>query len=59
MKPDAVYGLPEEFETLAHTENCPVAAFRHVEKPIYGVQRHPEVIHTENGMQILKNFLII
>lgn len=54
---DAVYSLPDGFEVLAHTESCPVAAFRHVEKPIYGVQWHPEVIHTENGMEVFKNFL--
>ena len=54
---DAVYELPEQFEILAHTENCPIAAFKHREKPIYGVQWHPEVIHTENGMQMLRNFV--
>ena len=54
---DTVYSLPQEFESLAHTENCPVAAFRHKEKPIYGLQWHPEVIHTEKGMQILRNFI--
>jgi GMP synthase (glutamine-hydrolysing) len=54
---DTVYALPKDFEILAHTENCPVAAFRHKEKPIFGLQWHPEVIHTENGMKMLKNFL--
>ncbi len=54
---DTVYELPEEFEILAHTKNCPIAAFRHGEKPIYGLQWHPEVIHTENGMQMLRNFI--
>ncbi|MEM3536789.1 MAG: glutamine-hydrolyzing GMP synthase [Candidatus Bathyarchaeia archaeon] len=54
---DTVFTIPREFEVLAHTENCPVAAFRHKEKPIYGLQWHPEVIHTENGMQMLRNFL--
>ena len=54
---DTVYELPKEFETLAHTGNCPIAAFRHKEKPIYGLQWHPEVIHTENGMLMLKNFI--
>jgi GMP synthase (glutamine-hydrolysing) len=48
---------PPEFESLAHTENCPVAAFRHKTKPIYGLQWHPEVIHTENGMRMLQNFI--
>jgi len=54
---DTVFALPSEFEALAHTENCPVAAFRHKQKPIYGLQWHPEVIHTENGMRMLRNFI--
>jgi len=54
---DTVFSLPPEFEVLAHTESCPVAAFRHKEKPIYGLQWHPEVIHTENGMRMLRNFI--
>ncbi|MCS7114640.1 MAG: glutamine-hydrolyzing GMP synthase [Nitrososphaerota archaeon] len=54
---DAVFSVPSEFEVLAHTENCPVAAFRHKEKPIYGLQWHPEVVHTEKGLQMLRNFL--
>ncbi|MCS7120770.1 MAG: glutamine-hydrolyzing GMP synthase [Candidatus Bathyarchaeota archaeon] len=54
---DAVYDLPEEYEVLAYTENCPIAAFKHKSKPIFGVQWHPEVIHTENGLLILKNFI--
>jgi len=54
---DTVFSLPNEYETLAHTENCPVAAFRHKQKTIYGIQWHPEVIHTEHGMKILQNFL--
>ncbi|MBC7131163.1 glutamine-hydrolyzing GMP synthase, partial [Candidatus Bathyarchaeota archaeon] len=54
---DTVFSLPPEYEVLAHSENSPVAAFRHKEKPIYGLQWHPEVIHTEKGMQMLANFL--
>jgi GMP synthase (glutamine-hydrolysing) len=54
---DTVCSLPDEFESLAHTENCPVAAFRNKNKPIYGLQWHPEVIHTENGMRMLQNFI--
>jgi GMP synthase (glutamine-hydrolysing) len=54
---DTVYSVPKDFEVLAHTENCPVAAFRNREKSIYGLQWHPEVLHTENGMKMLKNFL--
>ena len=54
---DTVLALPQEFEVLAHTENCPVAAFRHKQKPIYGLQWHPEVVHTENGTRMLRNFI--
>jgi len=54
---DTVFSLPQDYEELAHTQNCPVAAFRHKKKPIYGLQWHPEVIHTENGMRMLRNFI--
>ncbi|MGQ9623736.1 MAG: glutamine-hydrolyzing GMP synthase [Candidatus Bathycorpusculaceae bacterium] len=54
---DTVFSVPSEYEVLAHSENCPVAAFKHEKKPIYGLQWHPEVIHTENGMQMLRNFI--
>jgi GMP synthase (glutamine-hydrolysing) len=54
---DTVSTMPDEFEVLAHTENCPIAAFRHKQKPIYGLQWHPEVIHTDNGAQMLRNFI--
>ena len=54
---DTVFSPPSGFEVLAHTKSCPVAAFRHKEKPIYGLQWHPEVIHTENGMRMLRNFI--
>jgi len=54
---DTVLSLPKDFEVLAHTKNCPVAAFRHREKPIYGVQWHPEVTHTPRGRRLLRNFI--
>jgi GMP synthase (glutamine-hydrolysing) len=54
---DTVYSLPKEYEMLARTENCPVAAFHHRNLPIYGLQWHPEVVHTENGNRMLRNFL--
>jgi GMP synthase (glutamine-hydrolysing) len=54
---DTVYGLPEDYETLAFTESCPIAAYRHKTKQIYGLQWHPEVVHTENGMKMLRNFI--
>jgi GMP synthase (glutamine-hydrolysing) len=54
---DTVYELPPDYEVLAHTESCPVAAFRHKTDSIYGLQWHPEVVHTENGMKMLSNFI--
>jgi len=54
---DDVVALPKNYEVLAHTSNSPIAAFRHRERPIYGVQWHPEVTHTENGSLMLRNFV--
>ncbi len=54
---DTVFSIPPEYDVLAHTENCPVAAFGHKKKPIYGLQWHPEVVHTEKGTQMLRNFI--
>ena len=55
---DTVFTIPAEYEVLAHTENCPVAAFRHEKKQIYGLQWHPEVVHTEKGTLMLRNFIL-
>jgi GMP synthase (glutamine-hydrolysing) len=46
-----------EFLPLAVTDTCPVAAVRHRNRPVFGLQFHPEVSHTPNGSQILRNFL--
>jgi len=54
---DEVKELPEGFTGLAHSETCEFEAMKHKELPIFGVQFHPEVWHTENGERILKNFL--
>lgn len=54
---DHIKKLPELYKIIAHTVNAPVAAVRHVEKPIFGVQFHPEVVHTVKGKQILENFV--
>jgi len=54
---DTVLSLPKDYEVLAHSENSPVAAFRSKTKPIYGLQWHPEVVHTKHGGQMLHNFL--
>lgn len=54
---DRIEKLPENFYTLAKTENSPFAAIACKNKPLYGVQFHPEVIHTEIGKKILSNFV--
>lgn len=56
---DQIVQLPEGFEVLGSTEDCPVAAMGDPERKLYGLQFHPEVTHTPNGMQILENFLDI
>ncbi|MGB6680092.1 MAG: glutamine-hydrolyzing GMP synthase [Candidatus Bathyarchaeia archaeon] len=54
---DTVLELPEEFQILGHSDNSPVAAFRHENLRIYGLQWHPEVVHTEKGNLMLRNFV--
>jgi GMP synthase (glutamine-hydrolysing) len=54
---DQVSGVAEDFEGLASTSTCPVAAVRHTRLPLYGLQFHPEVTHTPLGGTILHNFL--
>jgi GMP synthase (glutamine-hydrolysing) len=54
---DAVFSVPEGFEITAETPSVPIIAFENPEEGRFGVQFHPEVRHTEYGMEILKNFL--
>ena len=54
---DQVQDLSDRFTSLAETETCPFAAVKHHTKPIYGLQFHPEVSHTDCGNQLLSNFL--
>ncbi len=54
---DTVLELPGDYEILAHTDNSPVAAFRHRKKRVYGLQWHPEVVHTVNGKKMFRNFV--
>ena len=55
---DKVTNTGDDFEVIASSENAPVAAIAHKSKPFYGVQFHPETTHTENGEQIIKNFVV-
>ncbi len=54
---DHVDEPPEGYEAVASTESLPLAAFRSTDRPIWGVQFHPEVAHTHRGDEILSNFL--
>ena len=54
---DAVAAVPEGFEVTAETPSVPIIAFEEPNRGRYGVQFHPEVRHTEYGLEILKNFL--
>ena len=54
---DHIIKVPRDFEPIAHTSNAPIAAIKNPKKQIYGIQFHPEVIHTPNGKEILKNFV--
>ncbi len=54
---DYIDRLPEGFVSAAHTADCPVAAMENPARKFYGMQFHPEVMHTENGLKMLHNFL--
>ena len=56
---DHVSKIPENFKVLAKSENAPFAIIANIEKHFYAVQFHPEVVHTPNGLTLLKNFLKI
>ena len=50
--------VPDDFKIIGHTENVRAAAISNKQKAVYGIQFHPEVVHTENGNEILKNFVL-
>lgn len=53
---DEVSALPPDFIRLARSQICEIEAMKHRTKPLYGVQWHPEVSHTEKGNHLLRNF---
>ena len=55
---DRVLGLPEGFEVIASSGHSPFAAVRSCEAPIWGLQFHPEVAHTDGGLRMLENFVM-
>jgi len=56
---DAVVKLPKNFKIIAYTKNSKLTIIENTKDKIYGVQFHPEVTHTDNGIQIFKNFLFL
>jgi GMP synthase (glutamine-hydrolysing) len=54
---DHLTSMPPGFEAIGHTENAPICAIRNTARKIYGVQFHPEVVHTPKGKDVLRNFL--
>ncbi|MCG3172246.1 MAG: GMP synthase [glutamine-hydrolyzing] [Myxococcota bacterium] len=54
---DRVEEIPPDFHAIAESANSPYCAIAHRERPLYGLQFHPEVAHTPRGSQILGNFL--
>ena len=54
---DYISKLPDGFEASAYSDSCPAAAIENEDKKLYGIQFHPEVNHTENGVAMLRNFL--
>jgi GMP synthase (glutamine-hydrolysing) len=54
---DRVLRLPDGFTVLGRSESSPYAAVRHAERPIWGLQFHPEVVHTDGGQAMLANFV--
>jgi GMP synthase (glutamine-hydrolysing) len=55
---DKVVQLPADFVLTAETDNCPIAGMAHREKPFYGIQFHPEVTHTLQGVRIFEHFVL-
>ncbi|WGW01017.1 glutamine-hydrolyzing GMP synthase [Vibrio sp. YMD68] len=55
---DKVVEIPSDFVKIAQTDTCPYAAMANEEKKYYGVQFHPEVTHTKNGLKMLENFVL-
>lgn len=54
---DEVSVVPAGFEVLANSPNCAVQAMRAIDRPLFGLQFHPEVEHTQFGSEIFRNFL--
>ncbi len=53
---DEIKELSSEMKILASSDSCPIQAFKHKDRKLYGIQFHPEVEHTEHGKEIFENF---
>ncbi|MHB8586051.1 MAG: GMP synthase subunit A [Thermoplasmatota archaeon] len=56
---DEVVSVPNEFIALARSDTCPIQAMMHRSRPLYGLQFHPEVEHTQHGQLVFENFVKI
>ncbi|MBI5212111.1 MAG: glutamine-hydrolyzing GMP synthase [Nitrospirae bacterium] len=54
---DRIEKLPKGFSAIGHTDNAPIAAMASMQKRFYALQFHPEVVHTDEGTKILRNFV--
>lgn len=54
---DQVLKMPQGFRVMAQTHTCPTAAFANQKRKLYGIQFHPEVVHTRQGAEILRRFI--
>lgn len=55
---DTITSIPDTFQTIASTDKVAIAAYQIKGEQVFGVQFHPEVFHTEDGTQMLKNFIV-
>lgn len=55
---DTISNIPAEFEVIASTPSVAIAAYKLKDKPVYGIQFHPEVTHTTEGKNLLRNFVV-
>ncbi len=55
---DSITRLPDDYRMLARTNDIGVAAFRAPDKPLFGLQFHPEVYHTTQGKELIRNFVV-
>ena len=55
---DEAEQIPNDFEIIGHTENSKAAAIANKQRTVFGIQFHPEVVHTEKGTDVLKNFVL-